>query len=478
MEAAAQREAEAGIAKDVAPGRVRTCLRVTHALLPPLHSLKVRWQLMSSASIAKHENTATVVSTVLPDGRLVELVYAPDEKRTQLAVGRGDEVAFEDSLTLPGGERLIPLPAANNLIRHRAVLLPEGVEVFESPESLAREITAYFDRYLDLSPGFRAIASWYVMLSWVYDAFNELPYLRLRGDFGTGKTRALTVIGSLCYKPFFASGASTVSPIFHVLDRFRGTLILDEADFRFSDEKSEIVKILNNGNMKGFPVLRTMMNANREFDPRAFAVFGPKILAMRQSFEDEALESRCITEEMGTRPMRDGIPINLPEEQASDAQLLRNKLLAYRFRFRDQVEIDSALVDPKQSARTNQLLVPLLSIIANEEAKRAALAYVADLDEEIRFDRSLRPEAVVLKVIRTLAERDSSAAILVADITKLIIEKHAREFDRFVTPRYVGEIIRKRLRLTTYKSHGVYVVPLSEREKISYLAERYGMARD
>ena len=64
-----------------------------------------------------------------------------------------------------------------------------------------------------------------------------------RGDYGTGKTRALLAIGSLCYKPFFASGASTVSPIFHVLDAFGGTLVLDEADLRFSDATADLTKI-------------------------------------------------------------------------------------------------------------------------------------------------------------------------------------------------------------------------------------------
>jgi hypothetical protein len=110
--------------------------------------------------------------------------------------------------------------------------------------------------------------------------------LRLRGDFGSGKTRALLTIGSLCYKAFFASGASTVSPIFHTLNAFRGTLIFDEADFRFSDERAEIVKILNNGNVRGLPILRTMMNRQREFNPQAFQVFGPKIVATRSSYED------------------------------------------------------------------------------------------------------------------------------------------------------------------------------------------------
>ena len=60
----------------------------------------------------------------------------------------------------------------------------------------------------------------YVLLAWVYDACNELPYLRFRDDYGTGKTRALLVIGSLCHQAFFACGVSTVSPIFPPLDTF------------------------------------------------------------------------------------------------------------------------------------------------------------------------------------------------------------------------------------------------------------------
>jgi hypothetical protein len=167
-----------------------------------------------------------------------------------------------------------------------------------------------------------------VLLTWLYDTFNELPYSRLHDDYGSGKTRALLAIGSLCYKPFFASGASTISPIFHTLDAFRGTLIFDEADFRFSDEKAEIVKILNNGNVRGLPVLRTVMNHQREFNPRAFHVFGPKIVATRGSYDDKGLESRFLTEEMDSRQLRSDIPINLPESFKDEARELRNKLLA------------------------------------------------------------------------------------------------------------------------------------------------------
>jgi hypothetical protein len=414
------------------------------------------------------------ISSQLPDGSLVELLYLEDEHRTRLAVGLDSDVRIEDAIDGEGGSHLLPLSASNNLIHHGAVLLPSGVEPFDTPVALAAEVAAYLDRYLDLSPNFRTVATWYILLTWVYDAFNELPYLRFRGDFGTGKTRALSVIGSLCFKPFFASGASTVSPIFHILDRFRGTLVLDEADFRFSDEKSELVKVLNNGNVRGFPVLRNSMNAKREFDPRAFHVYGPKLVAMRQSFDDEALESRCLTEEMGQREVRSDIPINLPDSQKSEATTLRNKLLSYRFRYQGKVAIDPRLVDVSQSARINQLLVPLLSIIEDEEARTRVRTFASGIDEELRFDRSLRPEALVLKVIGELLDAQPRASIPMAEITKLVIERHAKDFDRYVTPRYIGELVRKRLRLATFKSHGSYAVALNDDDKIAHLRQRYG----
>ena len=69
-----------------------------------------------------------------------------------------------------------------------------------------------------------------------------------------------------------------------------GTLLLDETDLRFSDKSADLVKILNNGTVDGLPVLRTLQNTQKEFNPAAFTVYGPKIVAMRGSFRDDALE--------------------------------------------------------------------------------------------------------------------------------------------------------------------------------------------
>ena len=219
------------------------------------------------------------VSAAPVAGTLAETVYQPDQHRTAFAIWNGETVRYETHIRLSQDRTLVPYSADNNLIKNRVVLFPSEAAEYGTEDELIVEIQSFIHRYVDIGGLFEKIAAYYVLFTWVYDAFNELPYLRFRGDYDSGKTRALLTIGSLCYLPIFASGASTVSPIFRLLDIFRGTLIVDEGDFRVSDEKAELVKILNNGNARGFPVLRAEQNGNRkEFNPVAYNVFGPKIV--------------------------------------------------------------------------------------------------------------------------------------------------------------------------------------------------------
>ena len=176
------------------------------------------------------------VSAVLPSGALVEMVYDPAAPRSGFVVWQDGAWRAEPSIALDPGHRLVPYSPHNNLLRNEVVLLPSIPQEYRSDEHLVAEVQAFIHRYADLSPIFEKAASYYVLLSWIYDHFSELPYLRFRGDPGTGKTRCLLIIGSVCYKPIFASGASTVSPLFRILDAVRGTLIIDEGDFRMSDE--------------------------------------------------------------------------------------------------------------------------------------------------------------------------------------------------------------------------------------------------
>jgi hypothetical protein len=403
-------------------------------------------------------------------------LYRPHTKTTAFSVWRDGAWSIESKWQGVDGELVVPFSPTNNLIKNNVVLLPSEPVDYGTEEQLLQDIRDFIHRYADLTPTFENVAIHYVVLSWLYDAFNELPYLRLRGDFGTGKTRTLLTIGSVCYKAFFASGASTVSPIFHTLDAFRGTLIFDEADFRFSDERAEIVKVLNNGNVRGLPVLRTMINQHREFNPQAFHVFGPKVVATRSDYADKGLESRFLTEDMGGRRLRDNIPINLPPTFADEARLLRNKLLLYRFHTRTRALLDESLVDPQLEPRLNQILVPLLSVVSNPKLRDDLRAVANAAQSSLLAARGFSPEAHVLQTLADLISDPERKPISVGNVAAGMAERYGAEYDRPITNRWIGGILRARLGIRAFKTHGVYVVPPGEYEKVELLCSRYGIA--
>ncbi|PYS88774.1 MAG: hypothetical protein DMF64_19725 [Acidobacteria bacterium] len=425
----------------------------------------------------KKQQTIPTVSTTLPDGALVEMVYWPSEAQTAFVLWQHGQWRYEAGISLTSRQRLVPYAPSNNLIKHEVVLLPSEPEEYGSEEQLLGEIQTFLHHYVDVSPLFEKIATYYVLFSWVYDGFNELPYLRLRGDPGSGKTRFLLTVGALCYKPIFASGASTVSPLFRIIDSFRGTLIIDEGDFRLSDERAEIVKILNNGNARGFPVLRSEATSQREFDPRAYAVFGPKLVATRGFFQDRALESRCLTEEMGQHRLRNDVPINMPSTYKDEALHIRNKLLLFRFRNLHKRGAAEDLVDRSIEPRLNQIFVPLLSIIDDAQARDDLRELARQYNRELIAERGMDMEAQILEIIRDLfASGEVKPSI--KDITSWFTDKYGADYERKITAKWIGGVIRKRLNLKTQKSHGVFVVPLSEKSKLERLYEKYGISPD
>jgi hypothetical protein len=422
----------------------------------------------------KEPHAIPTVAKVCSD-TLIELVYDPSKRQTALAVSRfGGLWNLEREVKIETGEILKPYPASNNLIASRCVLLPSIPDEYRFKDELIADVKAFLHRYVDLSPVFEDIAAYYILLSWVHDAFGELPYLRLRGEFGTGKTRALLVMGSLCYRGFFASGASTVSPIFHTLDAFGGTLILDEADLPFSDARAELVKILNNGTVQGMPVLRTMINRHREFNPYAFKVFGPKIIATREAFQDQALESRFLTEETGTRPLRPDIPIHLPKAMHGEALTLRNRLLHYRLCEFYNIKTDTDALIEGADPRLNQMALSLLSLIDDADTKVAIRDFLLHGQARARSLRQELPEARVLDAVLAAFAANDGAGCSVGEVAERFNDVYQAEYGA-MTARSIGSIIRSRLQLQTRKSNGVFIVPVTERPKLDELAFKYGL---
>jgi hypothetical protein len=414
-------------------------------------------------------------SAVLQDRELVEMVYDPMERKTRFVCGTGVSWGYEQSISVSPTERLVPYSPSNNRVKHNVVLFPSEPEEYGTEADLVSRIRDFVRRHVAVSEDFEEVATYYALFTWVYDAFDEVPYVRVRGGYGSGKTRFLLTVGSICYKPIFASAASTVSPLFRLLDAFRGTLVLDEGDFRYSDEKSEVVKILNNGNARGFPVLRTEVSRQREFDPRAYHVFGPKIVATRGFFTDKALESRCLTEDMRGGPIRSEIPLNLDDSFREEARRLRNQLLLYRLRHFYDARRPGRAEGRDLEPRLTQIFGPMLSVIGDPSAREQVMRVLGKFNEDLAEERNESAEAQVLTVIRDLVAKGPEARLAIADIANEFALRFGDEYAKRVTPRWVGSIVRRRPGLRPSRSTGIFTLGPEEVAKLAALYKRYGI---
>jgi hypothetical protein len=195
---------------------------------------------------------------------------------------------------------------------------------------------------------------------------------------------------------------------------------------------------------------------------------------MRGHFDDQALESRFLTENAGGN-LRGDIPVNLPEEQRFEALRLRNKLLMFRFQNYFRLDDPAPFLDDGLEPRLNQILSPLAAVVEEEHARHALLAFARESHEALESERIVSLEAQVLTVIRLLSETAAEVGVPVKRIATIFCRSFGKEYPRPVTARWIGGIVRQRLNLKTYKSHGIFVVGPAEQAKLKLLYERYGV---
>lgn len=371
---------------------------------------------------------------------------------------------------LPDGTKLTPPSDPTGLIEKGVVILPSWTTPFRSHQQLVSELCALIHRYADAPALWEELIAHYVLMTWVYDRFTAVPYLRFQGEPQTGKTRLLLIAAHLSYKAILAGGATTASPMFRLLDIYHGTFVIDEADYRNSDLWSEIIKILNNGYMRGLFVLRSEQTGN-SYEPIAFDVYGPKILSTRKTFADHALETRCITLTTQERTVRADVPRQLPQSFFKEAETLRNKLLAWRF-------ANWATIEPDESSllslepRLAQIGAPILAVCRDEGFQNRFIEFLTQHAEEQRADR---PQALVVEAIRLMQGRRTDGRFRVkevADKAQLLAGPLGVETN--FTPKHVGHLIRS-LGIETRRTGDGYEFFVTK-EKLSELEGRYQRA--
>jgi hypothetical protein len=348
------------------------------------------------------------------------------------------------------------LPMSGQTVRPRLLPTIEGKEIdivgipdenitstrLLSPDELYTKIKVHLATYIDLPDLDLELCIYYVLFSWFYTKVKTLGYLRFLADTGKGKSRTQKVVGDLCFYPVFASGASTFSGIARLNNRWRGTLIMDEADTT-GEKESQFIKYLNLGFERGkYYVLSDKQNPRLQefFDP-----FSPKILAMRQPFKDNATEARVlsVSPHETTNPK---IPIILPEDYYTKAQQLRNEIALFTLNHFNEVDssrmviFDGLDIEP----RLRQLAMPL-SIICQLWPGGTELfrEYLARRQNEVRKVRSLSWEGVLVNLVYGIAAGDTD-----------VEEEFTGYYDsdgkiQAVTPTMVARLVRSSAKQVT-----------------------------
>jgi len=376
--------------------------------------------------------------------------------------------------------RILPLDSEEIILG--AVKLPSGIAEYGNTLTLLKKIEAHIYRYLDVSKSFRKFATYYILLSWVYDRFNTLPYLRFIGDTGCGKSRALDVCGGLCYKATSASGCITPAPIYRMLKKWAGTIILDEADLQNSDEYHEVTKILNCGFERNRPVIRAVKDNPENL--QVLPTYGPKVFATRRRFKDAALEARCLTEIM-QETTREDIPPTLNDRFYKEQGELRNKLLLFRLRNYGKVNTDDTVILELHGIepRLRQISACFTKLFAgNPEVLMDYQAFIQHHQRELIEQRANTTIGQVVEKLIACIESPTVATLATLDTNETILNVSAGDIAEplNMTPQAVGGII-KTLGLQTRQQRidgKVKRLIVYDKAKLDILRRRYIPSED
>lgn len=400
----------------------------------------------------------------------VFIEYDPETDQAQIV----EKVMANDEIYVPiGNDGKDP-----EELKFNAVRLPSAVIEYGDTLTLLSEIESFIYHYLDVSSTYRKFASYYILLSWVYDRFNTLPYLRAIGDTGCGKSRFLDVIGLLCYKPIVAAGCITPAPVFRMLKKWSGTLIIDEADLKNSDEYNEVVTILNCGFERGRAVIRA--TKDRPDELQFFPVYGPKVFATRRRFKDAALEARCLTEIM-QETSRIDIPPVLGFQFQREQEVLRNKLLLFRFRNYYKVNPEQDItVNLNVEPRLRQISQAFLTLFAGQkDALNEYMTFIREHQQSLIEERLSTPVGMVVESFLSRTDSATLATLATLATGERILDFSAKDIsdDTGLDVRTVGQIL-KTLGLTTkqMKREGkVRRYFVYDKAKIQILRRRYSL---
>jgi len=293
------------------------------------------------------------------------------------------------------GRPVIYVPPFNDSLKKGLVIVPSGFT-----ETTFKALFDEIDRFAPSAYdpcGQSALVKLLVRIavgSWFLDRFvadpmfdiagagKFAPILPIRGPSQSGKNRLAFVLRLLSYRPFFEMSTYRIPSLYRPLDLWQRTLILDEADFANTSEKSELIHFLN-CRSTGTPLSRQNPKNPRLTD--TFSNFGLTIVTQRRPFDDNATESRAIP--YYSEASEKKLPVIETDEMLRQGLELQNKLLYLRMKYYQQVIIDKeAWLNDLCDHRLVATLLPLLALSNYEPSLKETISETAKDVERAKIE--------------------------------------------------------------------------------------------
>jgi len=158
---------------------------------------------------------------------------------------------------------------------------------------IAESIKDFIKRHIVLSDYQATVLTLWIFGSYCFDAFNVFPKLLITSpEKRCGKSMMMSVLNYFCDRSVLASSI-TPAGIFRIVDLWRPTLLIDEAD-TFLKGYEELRGIINSGHRRDTAyIIRVEGDGNNRM-PRQFSTWSPMAIAMIKNPPDTILDRSVI----------------------------------------------------------------------------------------------------------------------------------------------------------------------------------------
>lgn len=346
--------------------------------------------------------------------RVYEQVYDKGGTPQHYFITRGIDGTIASVREVEMADKDIVPALTDPLEEGQAVFCPGIPTDYGTFDDLYDDVMEHIQKFVDLSEFYLYMGGIYIMFTYIYDTYSEVPYIKIMGDFETGKSRYLKTIGLPCYRPFIVNSGSTLASLRRIITKTRGTMVIDEMDFGKRDELTNtVIKMINAGNsfLGGSTMLCEEGSGRTKHQEKSMNLFGPKVFAHRHEFNDEASVSRCI-EIQSVKTENRKIIMESDFDIMDSAERLRNKLLMWR--------LDTILGKKRDDytdnyidgigPRLNKTVNPILKMLSGSKGKHIVEILTDHLQQQKKrktINRSTHVEGAILEAILYSGEADT-----------------------------------------------------------------------